>query len=195
MDSEVTIQPPLTLRGFCQAVIAKQASAWPPHELTLAQEFLGFFQIEGFIQLRTSEDLCRKLGVSVTVQKLPQGLRGHNCAYQEKREILIGPATGTAAALGSEEHTLFHELRELIEYEFCKLNHPTAVGPELEKRAELFASLVRANAAMKACQPIFQDFHAQSGWGKLGRILFACLLVVSSFGYFMLPHWEDHFSN
>ncbi|MCI0625312.1 MAG: hypothetical protein L0387_27325 [Acidobacteria bacterium] len=195
MDSEVIIQPPLTLRGFCRAVITKHSSAWPPNELTLAQEFLSFFQIEGLTQLRTSEDLCRKLGVNVTVQNLPPGLRGHNCAYQETREIVIGPATGTAAAFGSEEHTLFHELRELIEYEFRSLNRPTAVGPELEKQADLFASVVRSWAVLKSCQPIFRDFPAQSGWGKLGLILFACLLVVANCGYFMLPHWEDHSSN
>ncbi len=195
MDSKVTIEPPLTLRGFCQAVITKHSSAWPPDELTLAQEFLSFFQIEDSVKLHTSEELCRKLGVKLTVQNLPLGLRGHNCAYREMREIVIGPATGTAAMLGSEEHTLFHELRELIEYEFRRLNHPTAVGPELETRAESFASLVRSWAMLKSCQPIFRDFHLQSGWGKLGRILFACLLVVGNFGYFMLPHWEDHSSN
>ena len=193
MNSEADIQPPLTLPGFCQAVISKHASAWPPGEASLADEFLAFFQVEGFLGfLRFApEELCNKLGIRVTIRDLPQGLRGHNCAYEEKREIVIGAVNGPAATLGSQEHTLFHELRELIEYEFQKLGYPTAVGSRLEERAESFASLVRSMAAMKGWGPVFQDFDKQSGWAKFGLILLGCGLLVTFFTYFMLPHWED----
>ena len=197
MDSEADIQPPLTLPGFCQVVIRKHASAWPPGEASLADEFLSFFQVEGFMSfLRFApEELCSRLGIRVTVRDLPQDLRGHNCAYQGKREIVIGVVNGPAKTLGSQEHTLFHELREQIEHEFKKLGHPTAVGPQLEQRAESFASLVRSLAAMKLWKPVYQDFAEKSGAEKLGLILLGCALLFTLFTYFMLPYWEDRWPN
>ena len=79
----------------------------------------------------------------------------------------------------------------MIEYEFQKLGYPTAVGSQLEERAESFASLVRSMAAMKGWRPVFQDFDKQSGWAKAGLILLGCGLLVTFFTYLMLPHWED----
>ena len=192
MDSEVTIQPPRTLRGFCQAVIDKHSAAWPPSEVTLADEFVAFFQIDSFLNVRDPKEFCRNLGINVTIQELPQGLRGHNCAYEGRQEIVLGAVSGPAAAMGAQEHTLFHELRELIEYEFRKLGCPTTSAPsDLEAQAETFASMVRSMATMNAWKPVFEDLDTKSGWGKLGLVLLGCGLVITSFAYFLLPHWED----
>lgn len=192
MDSAVTIQPPLTLRGFCEGFIAKHSSGWPPHEATLADEFVAFLQLDSLLSVRDPKELCKRLGINVTVRGLPEGLRGHNHAYQGRQEIVLGAVSGQAEAFGVQEHTLFHELRELVEYEFRKLGRPTTTAAsDLEARAELFASTVRSMAAMNFLKPAFEDWDTKSRWGKLGLVLLGCGLVITSFAYFLLPHWED----
>ena len=96
--------------------------------------------------------------------------------------------------LGSREHTLFHELRELVEYEFRDMGYPLATGfSDLESRAESFAGFVRAFGAIKNWQPLLEGIgDIKSGWGKIGIFLLAvALVVVCSVGYLALPHWGD----
>ena len=194
MDPEITIQPPFTLRRFCETVVANHSPNWPPGEDTLAQEFVSFFQLRGPLTLEDLENVCRTLGVGVSTRDLPQGLRGHNHAYQDKREIVIGTVPEAVAAIGSREHTLLHELRELMEYEFRKMEHPIVTSfPDRETRAERFASFVRTFAAMKGWQPLFEGMgDIKSRWGMFGMFLLAFLLIAGySFACLALPNWED----
>jgi hypothetical protein len=55
--------------------------------------------------------------------------------------------------LGSQEHTLLHELREQIEFEFRKIGRPVVSNAaDQEDRAESFASSVRSLASMKGLE-------------------------------------------
>ena len=194
MDPETTILPPVTLPRLCETVVRNHSGKWPPGEDTLAQEFVSFFQIHGSLKLEDLERLCRTLGVEVSVQDLPKGLRGHNHAYQDKREIVIGTVPEAVAAIGSREHTLLHELRELMEYEFRKMEHPIVASfPDGETRAESFAGFVRTLAVMKGWQPLFEGMgDIKSGWGLFGMFLLAFLLIAGcSFACLALPNWED----
>ena len=192
MEPEITIEPALTLRGFCEAVVTNHSAKWPPDESTIAEEFVSFFRMEKVLEFKDLERFCQQLEVGVSIRKLPREFGGHNHTYQGKREILIG--TATEGALGSREHTLLHELRELIEHEFRAMGHPVVSDlSDREERAERFAGFVRAFAAIKSWQPLFDGIGAiKSGWGKLGMILLAAaLVIVSSIHYLALPHWED----
>jgi hypothetical protein len=193
VDPGVTIQPPLTLRGYCEAFISKHSGTWPPSEHTLAQEFVTFFEIHAFLKLEDLEKRCEMLGVNVSVRDLPKGLRGHNCAYQGNREIVIGRVEGPAATMGIPEHTLFHELRELIEYEFQKMGRPIATASDLESRAETFAGAVRAMGYVNAWKPMIEGIpDIKSGWVRFGAFaLVSVLVVVVSFSCLLLPRWED----
>lgn len=134
--------------------------------------------------------------MNVSVRALPKGLRGHNCAYQENREIVIGSVEGPAAAIGSREHTLLHEFRELIEYEFRRMGRPIATVFDLESRAETFAGAVRALGPMNAWKPMFEGLaDIESGWARFGAfLLLSVLVIVCSLSCLLLPRWEDRFS-
>jgi len=193
LEPEITIEPPLTLRGFCEAVVTNHSAKWPPDEHTLADEFVSFFRVEGALEFKDLEQFCRDLGVGVSVQKLPREFRGHNHRYEGKREIIVGEVTTTAFP-GTREHTLFHELRELIEYEFREMGCPVASSfVDMEARAESFAGAVRAYGAIKSWQPLLEGIgEIKSGWGKFVAILLvSALLIVWAFPLMMLPHWED----
>jgi len=193
LDSEITIRPPLTLRGFCQTIVAKHSGNWPPREEAIAEEFFSFFQVDDVFPLGGLEKLCARLGINVSIQELPRELRGHNCAFGEKREIVIGKVEERAAFLGSHEHTLFHELRELIEYEFRNIGHPVAVAADLEWRAETFAAMSRMRASIIGWEPLLDGIgDIQSTWGRFAVALPVLLIVLlHSFSCLLLPHWED----
>ncbi len=194
MDSEITIQQPLTLRGFCETVFLENSKNWPPDESAIAQEFVSFFRIETFPTLGTLQRLCHALGMRVCVQELPKGIRGFNHHYEDRREIVIGATKPEAQALGSREHTLLHELREQIEYEFRKIGHPVASDLDKEQRADHFASFVRLYASSNAAAPFVTDIFskAKSGWATVGLIV---LLIIVGLGFSLscwaLPQWED----
>lgn len=194
MDGEITIQQPLTLRGFCETFLLEHSKVWPPSESTLAHEFITYLRLEQFVTLDCLQTLCQKLGVTVRVEELPKGIRGYNHAYGDKREILVGTAGPRATVLGSQEHTLMHELREQIEFEFRKIGRPVASNAaDQEDRAENFASSVRSLASMKGLEKFWgETSEIKSGWAQFGTIL---LMVIVFLGYslacFALPHWED----
>lgn len=197
MDPEITIQPPLTLRGFCEAVLTRHSAKWPPDEGLIAQEFVLFFQTEKLLGFTALQRFCQGLEVAVSIQKLPRELRGHNHRYQGKREIVIGtPAQGPPSA-SIWEHTLFHELRELLEYEFRELGCPVANSfSDLEARAERFASSVRAFGAIKSWQPLLESIgEVKSTWARVGLGLLAVgILGFTSLGCLLLPSFEGRLS-
>lgn len=194
MDENVTIEPPLTLRGFCESVSQKHAQKWPPSESTLAEEFVSYFQFDDFPTLGYLQQLCIRLGVTVSFRELPKGIRGFNHAYEDQREILIGNVRPEAEDLGSRTHTLLHELREQIEFEFRKVGHPVVNGADNEERAEGFAIATRLYASGKAAFPVMGEFvsDATSRLAKFGWIvLFVVVSLAFSLSCIALPKWED----
>ena len=198
MEPEITIEPPKTLGRFCETVGANHLGSWPPSENALAHQFVSFFGIDGMLGMEELERLCRMVGVEVSVRDLPKPLRGHNCTYEGKREIVVGAVQGSALVLGSREHTLLHELRELIECEFRRLGRPTATGfADMESRAEAFASQVRASASFKTWEGYFEAIDGiESRLLKIGAVIIVALLAM---GHYLacvnLPQWEDQFPN
>lgn len=194
MDGEVTLEQPLTLRGFCEAAFSTHSESWPPSESALAVEFISYFRFEKFVTLDCLQTLCQELRMAVRIEELPKGIRGYNHAYGDKREILVGTAGPRATALGSQEHTLLHELREQIEFEFRKMGRPVALtAADQEDRAESFASLARSFASIKGLEKLFGDIsEIKSGWAQFGAILLVVLVFLGySFTCFALPQWED----
>jgi len=131
------------LTVFCQALCEKHARQWPPSEDALALEFVEFFNLEPFIFFAKLQDLCKDLGIALTVAALPDCLRGVNYRFKDKREILV---SSTQSIAGLQEHTALHELREHVEYEFKKMKMPVCKPDDREKRAEDFAVAVRVAA-------------------------------------------------
>lgn len=192
--AKTTVEPPLTLAGFCQAVIAKYSSQWPPDERVIAQEFAGFFRVPTLFGFEGLTRFAARLGITLSEEKLPTPLRGHNHQYEGKREIRVGiPENPMAEALGIRTHTFFHELREQIEYEFRRLGHPVATRSNQEERAEEFASFVRAAALSQVLAPAFDKaLEIESKFWRCAAVAGTFLLItVVIFSCMLLPRIED----
>jgi hypothetical protein len=178
------------LLAFCQTVTERLVK-WPPGEDVLAAEFVSFFGITAFAHFETLSQLCVQLGVSVSVCPMPGDLKGHNSWYNGSRAIAIAEHESFP---GANEHTLLHELRELLEHSFIQLGFAVAVThDDLEGRAERFACMVRSNLAQKMMLVwLEQSEHVERKWLRYGAYLFSILGGLALFvGCILLPVFED----
>lgn len=143
-----------TLPEFCAAIVQKHADAWPPTEHQLAQDFVGHF---GIARLNFYDGLvkwCGDVGIEVsTMDCLPADLRGANF-WHEKNMSIVMPLNG--GCFISREHTLLHEVRELLEWEFVHLGHTSGDLDTRESRAEQFAASVRMAMFVESSRDFFQ---------------------------------------
>ena len=197
MDVEIdklTVEPHAPLSGFCQAIIAKYASKWPPGEHLIAEEFVSHFEVPVFLGFEYLIQFAARLGIRLLEEKLPSPLRGHNHHYEGTREIRVNiPENPMADTFGIREHTFFHELREQLEYEFRQLGKPIATPADLEERAEEFAGHVRARAVMQGLTPAFEKVsEIKSGFWRGAAFVGAfALLTALGLACIILPKIED----
>ena len=125
---EETGSDPLLL--FCKDVLSSNLQSWPPSEDTLARAFISRFPVWSVLMEDAANTLCERLGINVSYRQLPD-LSGFYEVYGEKREIILSDIENP---LGISTHTLFHEIREIIERVFINLGHPTILEAEKEKR-------------------------------------------------------------
>ena len=154
-----------TLPEFCAAVATRHASAWPPTEYQLAQEFLAHF---GLTRLGFYDELvewCGEVGIHVSTRDLPDDMRGGNFWHEQNMSIVL-PMNG--GCFISREHTLLHEVRELLEHNFGHLGHGIADGNAREQRAEEFAACVRIAILLESSKDFFK--LASNVQNPLGRV-------------------------
>jgi hypothetical protein len=191
LDSQpAEIQPDLLL-AFCQGVISRHSEHWPPDENVLAKEFVTFFDVDALANFKSLCQLCTKLHIDVSVQTMPEELRGHNYTYKDIRAIAI---SDHHTFPGADEHTMLHELREIMERVFVGLGYSTDnKEDELEMQAEHFAALVRAEAFQRSLPSFIEN--ARKIDSKLWRIGAYLFIGVMAFFYvsgcFFLPQFED----
>jgi hypothetical protein len=179
------------LLGFCLAVISRHAENWPPPEEVFAGEFVDWLGFSSFLTRDALRELCLSKGVNLSFTSLPPELRGFNCSFHNKREIVVSE---DLTALSADIHTLLHEFREMLEHVFAELGHAT-VGPEnsLEVQAEHFAVSARIKAAERELSVVFEK--ATKIEGKWARYFSYGLLAIFGIGYLvsciLLPHYED----
>ena len=181
------------LLSFCERVVERSKN-WPPAEDVLADEFLSFFRISESARFETLSQLCVQIGITVSVQSMPSEIRGHNSFYNGSRTITIAERQSFP---GANEHTLLHELRELLEHSFVGLGFAVAANPEdLEKRAELFACLVRSHLAQKTMFVWLEHVgHVEKKWLRYGAYVLTALGGIAMIvGCFLLPVFEDQAS-
>ncbi|HXG07428.1 MAG TPA: hypothetical protein VNI77_08905 [Nitrososphaera sp.] len=186
---EQLTQPADALITFCKDVISRYKENWPPSEGKLAEEFATYFSHD-FAGLEALLSICNKLEIQVSIEPLPEGLHGINGNYGAKREITLAKEE---AFPGGKEHTLLHELRELIEYEFCELGFPTLQYSGKEVRADQFASHVRANEGMKLWKFMFDELRrVEANWKrKLGYAFVLVFCFVHQASCLLHPQLED----
>ena len=133
---------------------------------------------------------CEGLGIIVSTARLPHELRGYNNTFEDKKTIVISEYQTWP---GADAHTMLHELREVMEHSFSEQGYPTATVQELEKRAELFASLVMAASVQEDLPELIDRANRVSSkwlrWGAYMAIAAAVFLLIGAFA--LVPHFED----
>ena len=86
------------LNTFCQAVISRHSAIWPPEESVLAKELVNGFPALSFLTLDSLRQQCAALGINVSFATLPRELRGYNCGFEDKKEIVISTDQGFPGA-------------------------------------------------------------------------------------------------
>ena len=140
------------LPDFCAAVVNRHDSAWPPTEDQLARDFLAHFGLARLAHYDGLVKWCEEVGINFSTAKLPHDVRGFNYWHENTHSIIM-PIDG--GCFISREHTLFHELRELLEHNFRNTGRPTAIGDALECRAEQFAACVRIAIYLESSKVFF----------------------------------------
>ena len=131
--------PPIV--EFCKAVVSRNLESWPPKEETLADEFVQWLGLKTFLTRDKLIELCLSKRVKLSFVELPPELRGFNCSFGNKTEIVI---VQRQTVPGADLHNLFHEFREVLENGFIELGYSTLGEDEvLEVRAEVFAMSAR----------------------------------------------------
>lgn len=182
---------PEPLVTFCQATLLKFASQWPPEESKLADEFIAYFGLSTLTTFENQLKFCKSLEIKVSEAVLPENLRGHNCCYGNQREILIHNGKWYFI---TREHTLLHELREILEHIFQDMGYPTVRERKaLEVRAETFASCIEMDTFTETWKNIFQAAEKiESKWKRWGAFFLWFLFgFVGLFSIGMLPAFED----
>jgi hypothetical protein len=178
---------------FCREFLSRNLANWPVPEDSLASTFLSQFPVSSYLLSPNTEMIGAQLAIPVLFRQLPRGLAGYNGAYEEKKEIILPEIE---LFPGIRTHTLFHELREIIERVFSDLGYPTATGEELEGRAELFAATVRMQAAAQEFKFLFEDIANISPnwlrWVSIFILSILALTLVAACGF--LPHFESRLS-
>ncbi len=147
-------------------MVSRCATDWPPSEGKLAEEFVSFFQVGPFPNIDGWVQLCGNLDIQVHACTLPRELCGYHCCYEGTRTIWVHEEE---LFVGTREHSLLHELREILEHIFEDLGQPTVGKESLETLAEQFASCVRVAAMENTWKALFENLESvQSRWAQLG---------------------------
>lgn len=165
---------------FCQSVFAKYSEQWPISEKTIADEFLAFTGLKFVANPEEVSAICaHKFGIVVSHRPLPDGLRGFNGSFGDKREILISTNQDYYRA---KLHTLLHELREILESEFRELGHPIAASDDdLEQHAEDFATVIQISSVFNAVPVLFENAgEIERKWMRFGAYV---LIILGALAY------------
>jgi hypothetical protein len=179
-----------SLLAFCQESVSRYLGNWPPGEEVLAREFVSRFSLHRYPRLEDLMSFCSNLGIEASISTLPQELRGLNGCYGDRKTIVICEEERFP---GTKEHTLFHELREILEYAFRDLGFPTETDGQMEVRAERFAAQVRLTIGEVAWMAMFEGARtAEPKWLRWGAFLFIFLFAFGNAASCnLLPYFED----
>ena len=168
------------LLGFCLSAISRFQDNWPPEELVLAEDFVTWLGFKPFMTRDALRQMCQSKGVTLSFEPLPDDVRGLNCSFQDKKEIVV---SRRELAPFADAHTLFHEFREMIEHSFIDLGYATiGASDSLEIQAELFAMSCRFKAAETELPAFIQKtMGIEKRWE---RYLLYLLLAIFGASYF-----------
>lgn len=195
MSLELATHNSKSLADFCRHVIGRYAEKWPPSEEALAKEFLKYFgRLDPILGRADLEKLAQTLGIQISVAGLPEDLAGCHFCFGGRRSILV---SDNHAYVWSQEHTIIHELREMMEHVFREFGWPILTETTQEIRAEEFAISVRVAASMEVWEPLLEATRRiESKWRQVGAtVLLFAGMIVFRLTLIMLPAYENYLLN
>ncbi|MGB6481032.1 MAG: hypothetical protein WBF15_18220, partial [Candidatus Sulfotelmatobacter sp.] len=161
------------LLGFCLAVISRHSENWPPTEQVLAKEFVSWLGVKPFLTRDAMRELCLSKRINLSFTSLAQELRGFNCSFRDKKEIVISDHENVPFA---DLHTLLHEFREMLEHGFVEVGYATLTPRDsLEETAEEFAAVARMETGTREFPAYIKIVgNIETPWQRyLGYVLLA----------------------
>jgi hypothetical protein len=122
---------------------------------------------------------------------MPEDIRGHNHLYESKRVIVVSEHQTFP---GANEHTVLHEIREMVEHILVELGSRTCSSmEELEVRAEEFAAIARSEAFGDSLLVFWKNAEQiEKKWVRYGAYTLIGLGgLLYTLGLFFLPVFED----
>lgn len=181
------------LVDFCRECITRYANKWPPIETDLAMDFAFKFDVLPLLTKEQIETLCFHLDIKVSFRALAPELAGYNCSYENENLIVLNEKE---IVFGGMTHTLFHEIREIMERYFIGLQYPVMNENDGEVRADVFAGAVRAYCTHKIMGFLSDGIGDISSnlvrWGAYA-LLFAGVFAHGA-ACILLPQQEDYVS-
>jgi len=182
------------LLGFCLALISRHAENWPPTEQVLAEEFINWLGVRPFFTRDEMRKLCLSKGINLSFMALPLNLRGYNCTFQDKKEIVISERENVPFA---DLHTLLHEFREMLEHVLVELGCATLTPEDsLEKTAEEFAILATMATGVRE-MPAYLEMvgNIKTDWQRyFGYAFVLVFFAAHMFSCAFLPQFEEMIS-
>ena len=179
------------LLGFCLAVISRHSENWPPTEQVLAKEFVSWLGVKPFLTRDAMRKLCLSNGITLSFVALAPELRGFNCSFQDKKEIVISEHENVPFG---DLHTLLHEFKEMLEHGFAEVGYATLTRRDsLEETAEEFAAVARMETGTREFPAYIEIVgNIETPWQRyLGYVLLAIGFVAYMFTCATLPQYEE----
>lgn len=179
------------LLSFCLAVISRHSENWPPTEQVLAKEFVSWLGVKPFLTRDAMRELCLSKRINLSFTSLAQELRGFNCSFRDKKEIVISDHENVPFA---DLHTLLHEFREMLEHGFVEVGYATLTPRDsLEETAEEFAAVARMETGTREFPAYIKIVsNIETPWQRyLGYVLLAIGFVAYMFTCATLPQYEE----
>ncbi|MBD3342426.1 MAG: ImmA/IrrE family metallo-endopeptidase [Candidatus Lokiarchaeota archaeon] len=130
-----------SINDFCRYIFDKYEDLHLISEETMAKEFRKFYRLPKIVSLSELYNLCKRLGIKKLegMDFLTRKLRGFHDRYK-KGEYAVYYSNNDWQ--GAKEHTILHELREIISETFEKIHKGYKKPSNLEFLANEFAAAV-----------------------------------------------------
>jgi hypothetical protein len=155
---------------FCRDFVSR----YPEQRVTealLATHFVLFFELPPIADISNLTEFCNSVGIALSKETLPPDLIGINGSVGNLRKIIISERVED---LCIQEHTLLHEIRELIEHVFRDLGSSISTPEEMEARASEFASFVMTSSYHSMFESWERDVAGiESPW----QLILAALII------------------
>ena len=190
-NNSIETERPDTLAMFCEVYISQKGRNRPIDEWELADAFVKAFEIPPLFDVSGFEGFLAKTNIELRKANLPADLLGVHMSVEGKRRIDLSERPEQRLF---QVHTVFHEIREILEKDFRRLGFSTSESDEdLEHCANQFAFCAVICSQMDIFKFWFNNaYEIKSNWRKWGTLSLVGmgLLVVAiyAFGGAFLPH-------